>query len=61
MTFFYAGVVILCCAQVSYLMFFYVLFIADGNVMKFRSSFRYVKVFFYNALPCTIRAVTTPL
>jgi len=44
MTFFYVGVVILCCAQVSYLMLFYMLFIVDGNMMNHGG--RHVKVFF---------------
>merc|ERR1719397_986415 len=46
MTFFYVGVVILCCAQVSYLMLFYLIFIVDGDMMKVTKSCRYVKVSF---------------
>jgi len=46
MTFFYFGVVILCCAQVSYLMVFYLIFLVDGRIMRATNSCRYVKVFF---------------
>merc|ERR1719357_1306251 len=46
MTFFYVGVVFLCCAQMSYLILFYVIFLMDGDIMKTTNSCRYVKVFF---------------
>jgi len=46
MTVFYVGVVILCCAQASYLMLFFMYFLVDGDILRTSESCRWVKVFF---------------